>query len=464
MKPLSYFSHYKSKNYLHLDKKVSIRHVYEQIQNPELVGKHAFLPFIHYSLNLEKYTFKEGIDRDRLKEFKELPNYNQNDHKCKKPKKREINYASHYDSYIYKYYGELLNEKYNEFMISQGIDECAIAYRNNKKGKNNIHFAKEVFKFILERDEAIVIALDFSSFFDNISHKSLKDTMKQLLEVEELPRDIYNVFKSITKYRSIEKEDLDKYLVEKYGKKELGKLIDEKKIHSYMDIKEFRHLLKTKRLKVNPLNSSKVGIPQGSGISAVCSNIRLINFDKEMYTWTESLNGIYRRYCDDLIWVIPKTEDLSIEKIESEIYKKIDSYGDLILQKEKTIILSYENNIMLNRNYRKSHLDYLGFLFDGSTIKIREKSLFKYFSRAYKKVRVVAREQIKHNRNAYMKDVYSLYTHLGFNYKGRGNFITYALKAQKLMEDLPVNVQIKNQVKRHWKKIHKKLDYYKSNF
>lgn len=463
MKQLSYFSKYKSKNYLHLDKKVAIKHVYRQIQDPEFIGKHAFLPFIHYSLNLEKYTLKEGVTLEYFNRMKKLPNFNQRDYKYKKPKTREINYASHLDSYIYKYYGEILNDKYNDFVSKHKIDECSIAYRNNKKGKSNIHFAREVFEFILKHDDVTIVALDFSSFFDKISHRELKKTIKQLLEVEELPKDYYNVFKSITKFRSVEKEDLDQYLVDKYGKEELEKLISTNKLHSYMDIREFRKLLQSKQLKISPININKEGIPQGSGISAVCSNIRLINFDKEMYAWTSSLGGMYRRYCDDLIWIIPKSKELSLNCIEKAIYKKIDKYVDLHIQKEKTIVLNYQNQMMFDKNGHRSHLDYLGFVFNGSTIKIREKSLFKYFSRAYKKVKMVAKMQIKYDRNAYMKELYSLYTHLGFNYKGgRGNFISYAFKSQELMEELPVDVQIRNQVKRHWRKIHHKLEKYKT--
>ncbi|UZM98883.1 hypothetical protein OL548_32290 [Lysinibacillus sp. MHQ-1] len=83
--------------------------------------------------------------------------------KDKKP--REIYYAAHKDSLIYKHYGDLLNNAYNDYASEKGIDDIAVAYRNNKRGKNNIDFAYEAFDFLLKQDQAIVIALDFTSFF-----------------------------------------------------------------------------------------------------------------------------------------------------------------------------------------------------------------------------------------------------------------------------------------------------------
>ncbi|CAM5198592.1 hypothetical protein UACE39S_05769 [Ureibacillus acetophenoni] len=457
MKDLSYFKNYRSKNYLHIDKKISIKRVYEKIQNVEFVRKHAFLPFIHYTIDLEKYTFKEGHNNQTLKKLKLKKGFNQGQIKWKKPKTREINYASHFDSYIYRYYGEMLNEKYNEYAKKEGFDECSIAYRDNKKGKSNIHFAKEVFEFIVGCENALIIALDFSSFFDKISHKELKQTFKQMLNVNELPADIYNVFKSITKFRSIEKSDLDKYLKEKYINQDVNTLITERKIRNYMDVKTFREAVRDKTIKVNPRNKD-IGIPQGSGMSAVCSNIRLINFDEEMNEWIKSLDGLYRRYCDDLIWVIPNIKTEEMKFFEEAIYERISKFPDLHLQKEKTIVLNYSENKMTNLNGEDSKLDYLGFVFDGTVVKMREKSLFKYYNRAFRKTKVLAKKQIIYQRNAYMRNLYGLYTHLGHKYKGYGNFVTYAYKAQAIMEDLPVEVQIRQQVKRHWDKIHKRLE------
>lgn len=42
----------------------------------------------------------------------------------------------------------------------------------------------------------------------------------------------------------------------------------------------------------------------------MCSNIYLIDFDKKINDYVKANNGLYRRYCDDLIIVIPFDEDI----------------------------------------------------------------------------------------------------------------------------------------------------------
>lgn len=43
-------------------------------------------------------------------------------------------------------------------------------------------------------------------------------------------------------------------------------------------------------------------------------------------------------------------------------------------------------------------------------------------------------------------------------YMGYGNSYAYAKKAHNMMGKLFVNLYIKKQTKRHWRKIHKRLD------
>ena len=50
-------------------------------------------------------------------------------------------------------------------------------------------------------------------------------------------------------------------------------------------------------------------------MSAVCSNIYLIDFDQELKEWAESHNALYRRYCDDLILVIPEN-GVTLERVK----------------------------------------------------------------------------------------------------------------------------------------------------
>lgn len=437
---------YKIKKYLHFDKRVDIKNderMQAKIQDSSWVALYAFLPSIHFKIVFKKYiTLK-----------------NEKGEKYKKPDKkpREIYYAAHKDSYIYKYYGDLLNNAYNDFAFENCIDDIAVAYRNNKHGKNNIDFAYEVFDFLLQQDQAIVIALDFESFFDNIDHRSLKQKMKRVLDVEELPKDWYKIYKNITRYSYVEKEEIEEFLLDKYGKKKLKKI--RSRLPQIMEPAEFRQF---KQGKIN-VNQKSFGIPQGSGMSAVCSNVHLIDFDKEVLEWSKQKHpdSLYRRYCDDLVLVIPTTNATLelLEEWKNELMAQIDCYKEdgLIIQEKKTELRLYRDKTIYNEDLIISPLDYLGFVVDKNIIRIREKSLFKYYSRAYKKAKTSKRIAYKTSRPGPKRELYDLYTHLGHKYMGYGNFNAYAKKAHRMMKKLPCKSHIKKQTKRHWSKIQKRL-------
>src|SRR5699024_10076125 len=110
----------------------------------------------------------------------------------------------------------------------------------------------------------------------------------------------------------------------------------------------------------------------------------------------------------------------------------------------------------LNNNHAR--LDYLGLVMDGKNVQLREKSLFKYYSRTYRKAKTCHRITLKTGMKYERKKLYQIYTHLGFRYKVHGNFINYANKAHVKMEKIGLNINIHNQTKRHWNKIHAVLN------
>ncbi|MED1085489.1 reverse transcriptase domain-containing protein [Bacillus mycoides] len=422
---------YPIKRYTHFDNKISFEKIGKDVQNPCWIARHGFYPFIHYELKFCKYN-KEG--------------------KEKKVKKRDIYYASHTDSYIYRYYGEMLNEYYNETVKELEINEVATAYRNNLKGKSNINFAKEVIDFIKSCQQAFIYVADFTKFFDNLDHRYLKRKLQDVLKVDSLPADYYAVFKNITKFSAVEKDEIEKAVNEKHLDEE-----ERKNLTRYFSDKEFREFKKGK-IKVNKEN---FGIPQGAGISSVCSNIYLLDFDKMINDYVKVHNGLYRRYCDDLIIVIPFKEDwqFSVLDIHTAYVDAIKNQTPrLEIQPEKTAKYIYTDNKILDELLQPSFLDYLGFTFDGNSVKIREKSLFKYYSRAYKKVRLCNRRTAKHKQKSYRRSLYQNYTHLGKKRKGHGNFLSYVSRAQHIFDDnSKTNNLMERQVRNHWKYIGERL-------
>lgn len=421
---------YKVKYYAHFDNKIHWSKVKHIVENQTMVSKHGFYPFIHYT--------KKSI------------RYNKND-KRKPPKSRSIFYSSHIDRYIYQFYAYHLNYKYNERAIKDNINRCSIAYRNNLH-KNNIHFAKEVFGFIRKHNQAFVIIGDFTNFFDNIDHFYLKSKLFSLLDKSRLPDDYYAVFKSITKYSYFE----------------LAKLLEITGLN-YKELNTKDRVLEKKDFKLYKKeclrkNKNNFGIPQGSAISAVLSNIYMLDFDKTINDYITSKNGLYRRYSDDFVIVIPNCE---INQHTWEFIKSVkDSVSGLSLNYEKTKVFEYNNTKVKSCNKLlfsdmqngKDVIDYLGFSFDGKVIFVRDKTISKYYYKMYRKIDTIVRCKgiTKKGNRIPMDTLYKKYSFYGEKptKAHMGNFLTYINRAKKVFGP---DEAIDRSTKRHWGKLQKRI-------
>lgn len=420
---------FKVKGYIHFDyKKNNYKKIISYIKNNKCVERHAFFPFIHYT--------------DERKKFNGL--------ECKL-KTREIFYASHIDRYIYQYYGYLLNTKYNKKSKELGINNATIAYRTNLH-KNNIHFSQEVIKYLQKQSEAFIIVSDFSKFFDTLNHKYLKDNVKLIIESDYIPNDYYKILKSICKFSYIEVEDIKKELQIEDTKKV--------KMDRWFEINQFRRFKKD-FLKVN---KEEYGIIQGSPISAVMSNIYMLEFDRKMNNLITSNNGIYRRYSDDIFIAIPNI------KRGQELYKQIEdlvnAIPNLVLSENKTKYFILKNNSITELekdkfNDKKSNtiINYLGFSYDGKKVRIIEKTVSKYYTKMYARVKTINKYSKKLNKNIGRRTIYKQYSHLGANSKEakKGNFLSYVNRAKSIFgEEADFDKQLKNS----WKNLNKKLENY----
>ena len=98
------------RSYAHFDFRTDLSKCSDYITSPEKVATHAFYPFIHYTIEFEKYSKDKG----------------------KKIKKREICYASHIDRCIYQYYNHLLDEMYIKRVHEIDISDSVVAYRSER--------------------------------------------------------------------------------------------------------------------------------------------------------------------------------------------------------------------------------------------------------------------------------------------------------------------------------------------
>lgn len=439
----------KNKKYVHFDLKKRPNQCIKNISNRDWVAHHGFYPFIHYTIKSKKSISSKKIRKNKIK-------------------KREIYYSSHIDRYIFQYYGNELNDAYNEIAKQYCINKSVIAYRNIFDGKSNIHFAKEVIDFISKQKKAFVYVSDFSKFFDRLNHKYLKEKLCEVLKVDRLPKEHYAIYKNITNFTYIERNDILSYKNIKI--KEFNKL--DKIFETTEEFQKFKKKGYLNEHKKSENGKLGIGIPQGSAISAVYSNIYMIDFDKQINDYVTSNKGIYRRYCDDIIIVIPiknSNEDCikHVKKIE-EVENKIPN---LKINKEKTYKFIYKEKQFIEIDGKnKKSFNYLGFYFDGKVIKIRDRSLFRYYSRMYRKIYTVCKYSAEYNKKAGRRKLYKMYSHLGAtiskNKKNTciyGNFLTYAYKAYNIFgKNNNYQNLIRLQVARHWKKMNKKLKEYEN--
>lgn len=125
--------------YTHFDRRTNLEKCWTYIDSPDKICHHAFYPFIHYTIVSRKIQNAKKAD----------------------PKKREIYYAAHLDSWIYRYYAYKINEAYNIRVHNDGISNVAVAYRTDL-GKSNIQFAKEAFNHIRQIGSCYVMIGDFT--------------------------------------------------------------------------------------------------------------------------------------------------------------------------------------------------------------------------------------------------------------------------------------------------------------
>ena len=336
--------------------------------------------------------------------------------------------------------------------------------------------AQEAFDWIKAQKNCTAIALDLSSFFETIDHRNLKSQWAKILNEENLPEDHYKVFKSITRYSYLDlHETLDalgwfdasgelrETLSPKTGEPEKNMPFPLRKHGNSPDlaIKDFRDLRKNNPDLLN-INKNAFGIPQGSPISALLSNISMIDFDVACQEMVSAENGIYRRYSDDILLLFPAKIDH--QEIIAETDKLLHKFGGkaLKLNTDKTEVrfftIQEEIPSCIDANTKESDsLQYLGFEFNGESIFIRSSSLSRYWRKVISKVNAAKNRAHKKTKECgietpvYKRKIYRQFTHLGVRQR---NFVKYAFESSKIMG----SKDIRNQVSNHWNRIQKEFN------
>ena len=420
------------KGYTHFDRRTDMGEQKEYVSDPEKVAHHAFFPFVHYKK--ETIRFRKGIGKD--------------------PKERDICYAAHIDSCIFQYYSFLLNSLYNERVKKDGINNVAVAYRTDLGG-NNITFSKQALEFIRKNAPCYVMIGDFTGFFDNLDHQYLKRQWCSLLGETFLPKDHYAVFKNITKYSCWERSDLLALNVLPDTDEGIKKLNEKPTI-----LTKEQFIANRSQIIKNP---NLFGIPQGSPISAVLANIYMLETDKQVNEMVKANDGMYMRYSDDFIVVIPEQPGLNVREEIDRVVARIKDTPNLKLHTSKTQYFRYFGGRLENcgqefyedADCSKRFINFLGFTFDGQKVSIRSKTIGKYYYRMRRKARGITRQggYTASGKHISGKKLYEAYSIKGAK-SGKGNLLTYVERAAKVFGE---DEAIRRDTARHMQKIRKEL-------
>lgn len=497
----------KFKKYPHigepLTKKRDEKWLLEYVTIPSNIAKHKFVPLLHRTLSQRRYRPLDNAPKNK---------YGKRVRTQIDKKPRHIYFPSHLDSIVYSYYASLLATAYDKYLEDKAYGHVSVAYRKipirkGKKGnKSNIEFAYEAFKFIEDnKDRKLsVIVADVTSFFDNLNHRIIHRQWKRVLNLNNLPDDHYTIYKNLVNYKYVEERELfnrfkHNLIVERFLPNDTSKTILKRKkvkkffnmrhenVVAFCDKNEFFNeavdLIKTGQ----PYDKSKrKGIPQGTPISATLANIYMLDFDEKIYSETISRNAYYQRYSDDVIIICDQEDEVYFKDL---IQKEIEDEAKLEIQAEKTKIYRYQLNQALefkgglikkenlNPNFQ---LEYLGFEYDGSKVRVKSAAFSKFYrtmKRSFRRGAYFAKQAHIPSDSLFETKLYKRFTHLGSqrrmkwlpdknsptgwsqsNQQYWGNFISYLNKANLVMKEINKEDTIIHQYRRVWSNFHKLKD------
>jgi RNA-directed DNA polymerase len=422
---------FRRRAYLHFDLPIGASRAKSIATSPRQVERHSFYPFI--------YSIVETIKTTRDPKTKKIQ---------RKKKKREISYACHVDSHIYSYYSWLLMRRYEQEISAKQLAQCVLAFRS--LGKSNIDFAYDAFEEIAKRQNCEVIAFDIKGFFDNLDHGILKRAWVALLGKPTLPRDHYAVFRSITRWSRVRKDKLFSSLnISIHNPRPKG--LTRRRLCTPS---QFR--TKVRDAALIEVNNQSHGIPQGSPISAVLSNIYMMSFDEKISSFAKSIDARYMRYCDDMIVIAPNGNAKAIKNFVDTQIAEVKLEIQTEKTEERQFSMSSDGIIRADKP-----LQYLGFTFDGCQVHIRPSSMAHYFEKMRMGVKVALkatkkRNQARLSRGQTPKPLHLKQLFRRYSYLGRRNFISYGQRSALKMSSVNPT-SIKHQLTPLWAKFQKAI-------
>ena len=433
---------FKRRGYPHFDRPINANQAVQLATNPTAVAHRAFLPFLAFEIHQRRY--KVQPDGSRVLDVKRRP----------------VAFASHADAAIFSYYAHLLRQPYEAALLAADLGDNVIAYRRFQPAKCNIHFANEAFAEIERRGDCVAIALDIEQFFDSIPHGTLKRLWTQMLGTPQLPPDHYAVYKTVTRWAKADRDQVFKTLG-------IGRRRSEnwQYPNTLCPPNEFRDRIRAAGLIVPGYESrdgKTMGVPQGSPISAILSNLVMLDADTAIAGAARARGVYYRRYSDDLLLIGPEADVAAVEAVLQTAMKQLDLIVNDLKTKRVTFTRSADG--LLDST---APLQYLGFTFDGRRVLVRPQTVSKFIQRMKRSVDSAKRAATAAGKRGghpklRRQELYARYSHLGPTAamrtrasmaQLRNNFYTYARRSARVMG----RDEIKKQLRKHWARLNAEI-------
>lgn len=407
-------SWFRPRGYLHFDAPIGKDRALAIVSNAKEVARHSFYPLISYGIVTTK------VRRDAKSGILE-----------KREKTRPIRYAAHVDAHIFSYYAYILGLKYEEALRAATLGDCVLAFR--KLGDSNIEFAAKAFAAIRRMGTCTAMAFDVKGFFDHLDHKILKAMWSRVLGDKKLPPDHYAVYKALTKFSWVDRDQL-------YSALGISLNNPKNERRRICSAEQFRGAVRNGELITT--NREIFGIPQGTPISALLSNIYMLDFDERLRNDVIARGGEYIRYCDDILVITPTPKAVGLAELVQHRLEELK----LSVNPSKTETTRFWPAGRTQRCDRP--LQYLGFLFDGERILIRSAALAKFSGRMNQGVRLAKATAKSRNakrlmyglpiKSIYKRKLYDRYSHLG-----QRNFVRYGLRAAEILKSAAIKQQLR---------------------
>jgi hypothetical protein len=199
----------------------------------------------------------------------------------------------------------------------------------------------------------------------------------------------------------------------------------------------------------------------------------MLDFDQEVNDGITALGGYYRRYCDDIMVVVPPEHKEAAELlVHQAVVRSRVSLND---GKTDRVLFpvgagQHVGNPSPDSEF-SDHIQYLGFTYNGAQTLIRPGSLGRYYGKMRAGVNLAKLTQRKHNRKEAqsglpLSGLKRRKLNIQYSYlinrrtrlpnrdkKAQGNFLTYAYRASEKLHA----PEIKRQVRNHWAKLQEEI-------